>query len=297
MSVITIEHLTKDYGGNKGVFDLSFNVDKGEIFGFLGPNGAGKTTTIRHLLGLLNSNSGHCAINGLNCRTKQAEIQRELGYLPGEIALFDDMTGSTFLKFMRKLRGIDNTTRIDELIDMFELNPKGRIKRMSKGMKQKVAIVAAFMHNPSVLILDEPTSGLDPLMQNRFIQLIQEEKQKGSTIIMSSHSFEEVERTCDRAAIIKDGRLITIESVESLKSSRKKSYSITFETITEAECYASENPIVSRSNNIVKVEFDSDMQSFIAKLSTYRITAIDHLTQSLEDLFMNYYGKGGQNNV
>ncbi|WP_235601380.1 ABC transporter ATP-binding protein [Tissierella sp. P1] len=203
MSVITVSNLTKDYGKNRGIFDLSFEIHKGEVFGYLGPNGAGKTTTIRHLLGFLNADKGECHIGQLNCRTDAEQIQRDLGYLPGEIAFFDDMSGIGYLKFIANMRGMKNFEKMNELISYFELDPSGRIKKMSKGMKQKIGIVSAFMHDPSTLILDEPTSGLDPLMQNKFIELILNEKSKGKTILMSSHSFEEVERTCDRIGIIK----------------------------------------------------------------------------------------------
>ena len=168
MSAISINNLTRDYGNNKGIFDVSFNVEKGEVFGFLGPNGAGKTTTIRHLMGFIKPKMGSCSINDLDCFSKASEIQKTLGYIPGEISFFDDMSGLAFLNFLEKFRGLSKS-RKDELIEYFELNPKGKIKKMSKGMKQKIGIVAAFMHDPDILILDEPTSGLDPLMQKKFI--------------------------------------------------------------------------------------------------------------------------------
>lgn len=196
MSVIALSHITKDYGGGHGVFDVSFAVEQGEVFGFLGPNGAGKTTTIRQLMGFLAPDSGTCTINGLDCRTQTAAIQKNMGYIPGEPALPDDIRGGEFIRFLAAYRGMRGTGRAGELCERFELDASGRIRRMSKGMKQKVAIVCALMHDPAVLILDEPTSGLDPLMQNRFIDLILEEKQRGKTVLMSSHMFEEVERTC-----------------------------------------------------------------------------------------------------
>ena len=170
MNMINIENLTRDWGGGKGVFDLSFQVGKGEAFGFLGPNGAGKTTTIRHLMGFIKSKSGRCTIKGLDCWTASDKIQKNLGYIPGEINFFDDMSGMEFLNFIAKYRGINTESRQQELLEYFELNPKGKIKKMSKGMKQKIGIVAAFMHDPEILILDEPTSGLDPLMQKMCIR-------------------------------------------------------------------------------------------------------------------------------
>ncbi|HUM56216.1 MAG TPA: ATP-binding cassette domain-containing protein, partial [Bacillota bacterium] len=198
MSVIEIKDLTRDYGNYKGVFDVSFSVNESEVFGFLGPNGAGKTTTIRHLMGFLKPQKGICTIAGMDCWQDSAGIQEKLGYIPGEMEFFSDMTGREFLSFLEKYRGIKANGRKNELLERFELDAKGKLKKMSKGMKQKVGIVAAFMHDPGVLILDEPTSGLDPLMQNRFINLILEEKKRGKTILMSSHMFEEVERTCHR---------------------------------------------------------------------------------------------------
>ncbi|HAX73652.1 MAG TPA: ABC transporter ATP-binding protein, partial [Firmicutes bacterium] len=264
MSVIKIQHLTKDYGNHKGLFDLSFEVSKGEVFGYLGPNGAGKTTTIRHLLGFLSPDNGTCEINGLNCRTQAATIQKELGYLPGEIAFFDDMTGMQFLKFMAQMRGMKDFSKAQRLIEQFELDTKVRIKKMSKGMKQKVGIICAFMHDPQVLILDEPTSGLDPLMQNKFVELILEEKQRGKTIIMSSHSFEEVERTCDRVGIIKSGELVTIESVSTLKASQRKVYVLTFESEAAASQFANEPvEVVSVKQNEVHVSVNGSLPEFL----------------------------------
>ena len=182
MSVINIQNLTRDYGSKKGVFDVSIQVEKGEVFGFLGPNGAGKTTTIRHLMGFINPKIGSCQIDGLDCWKNHDEIQKRLGYIPGEINFFDDLTGKEFLKFVADYRDVGKDNRMQEMIERFELDTRSKIKKMSKGMKQKLGIVAAFMHDPDILILDEPTSGLDPLMQNRFVELIAEEKKKGKTI-------------------------------------------------------------------------------------------------------------------
>ena len=295
MSVIQINNLTKDYWNNKGVFDLSFSIPKGEVFGFLGPNGAGKTTTIRHLLGFLNSDKGECFINDINCREKQAEIQKELGYLPGEIAFMDEMTGINYLKFIARLRGMSDFTKMNELIEFFELDPSGRLKKMSKGMKQKIGIVSAFMHNPKVLILDEPTSGLDPLMQSKFVDLIKKEKEEGKTILMSSHSFEEVERTCDRVGIIKQGKLVAVEEIETLKSSQRKTYIIKFEDLQQVESFINEDfEIVSKINNSVTVSIIGAVSPLIKSLAKYDVVSIDVKLQTLEDLFMHFYG--GDNN-
>lgn len=298
MSMIEIHNLTKDYGNSKGIFDVTFQIEKGEVFGFLGPNGAGKTTTIRHLLGFLNSDSGSCTINELNCRTNAHMIQRSLGYLPGEMPTVDDMTGIQLVKFIAELRGIKDLKKAHELMERFELDPKGRIKKMSKGMKQKIGIVCAFMHDPEILILDEPTSGLDPLMQNRFVELVLEEKQKGKTILMSSHMFEEVERTCDRVGIIRQGKLVAVDDIDTLKASKRKNYIVTLATEQEAQAFTQEKlNIVSVHKNVVTVSLQGDITPFIQTLANHKVVNLDVASQSLEEVFMNYYGNGGQRNV
>lgn len=293
---ICVNGLTKDYGNNKGVFNVSFKVKSGEVFGFLGPNGAGKTTTIRHILGFLNADKGSCKIGNYECRKDSAIIQKTLGYIPGENAFFDDMKGMEFLKFMANLRGQKDLTRMNELIDFFELDPNGRIKKMSKGMKQKVGIVCAFMHNPSILILDEPSSGLDPLMQNKFIQLVIEEKNRGKTILLSSHSFEEVERTCDRVGIIRKGILVTEQTVDALKKSERKLYIVSFEDTMTANKFASQTSgVVSQHENQVTVSVSDDFTPFVHALGEQKIIGLTAVQQSLEEIFMGYYG--GENNV
>lgn len=266
MSVISIEGLTRNYGGGKGIFGLSFLVGDGEVFGFLGPNGAGKTTTIRHLMGFIRPMTGKCSIGGLDCWEDSARIHRDLGYIPGEISFFDDMSGSEFLDFVGRCRGLHGPGRRKELLERFELDPKGKIKRMSKGMKQKLGITSAFMHDPMTLILDEPTSGLDPLMQGRFIELIAEEKAQGKTVLMSSHIFDEVERTCDRVGIIRDGRLTVVDSVEALRERHMRSYSVALSTEDEAAAFA---------------------RDFGGRQDGRKVTLA--AKQSLEDIFMHYY--------
>lgn len=267
MSVIEIKNLTRDYGKGRGIFNVSFQVNKGEVFGFLGPNGAGKTTTIRHLMGFIQNQSGNCTINGMDCWKESAKIQRTLGYISGEIHFFDDMTGTEFLNFVSKYRGVLNAQKQRDLLDRFELDPKGKIKKMSKGMKQKLGIVTAFMHDPEILILDEPSSGLDPLMQNRFVELIDEEKAKGKTILLSSHIFEEVERTCDRIGIIRNGKLVTVDSVETLRQCHVRTYHLTLNTPEEAASFAKDFDGVASGVNV----------SITSK-------------QKLESIFMDYYG-------
>ncbi len=295
MNVIEINNITKDYGKNKGVFDLSFQVQKGEVFGYLGPNGSGKTVTIRHLLGFIKAEQGTCTIHNMDCRTEAATIQKSLGFLPGEIAFFDDMTGMQFLKFMASMRKMTDFSKMEQLISFFELDPHGKIKKMSKGTKQKIALVCAFMHDPQVLILDEPTSGLDPLMQNKFIELILQEKARGKTILMSSHSFEEVERTCDRIGIIRAGRLVAVETVAALKRAQRKTYIVTFDNNNSASLFAEENiHVVSIHNNVVHVVVHGEMNAFIAAMAKYDVVSIDVETSNLEDLFLQFYGGEGQ---
>ena len=219
--MIQVEALTLQYPNGKGIRDVSFRVEEGQVMGYLGPNGAGKTTTIRCLLGFSRADRGFCRIKGLDCRLQAPQIQRFLGYLPGEIAFPEGMTGRQFLGFLCEMRGMKGAGRQKELEELFEMDLTGKIKRFSKGMKQKTGIIAAFMHDPQVLILDEPTSGLDPLMQSRFTDLILSEKKRGKTILMSSHMVEEVEKTCGQVAIIKDGRLVMKGSMDSMKSEKQ----------------------------------------------------------------------------
>lgn len=217
MDVIKISHLTKDYGDSKGVFDVSVTIKQGEVYGYLGPNGAGKSTTMRHLMGFSKPQKGTVTIFGMDAWTQQKEIQKRVGYLPGEIALPNDMTGLSYLKMIAKMRSMKDFSYATELLDYFEINPKAGIKRMSKGMNQKIAIVAAFMHKPDLLLLDEPTSGLDPLMQKKFIDLVERANKAGATVIMSSHIFEEVGKTCDRIGMIRQGKLIKELPVDELR--------------------------------------------------------------------------------
>lgn len=267
MSVIRVENLTRDYGGGRGIFGLSFEVKEGEVFGYLGPNGAGKTTTIRHLMGFIKSLSGACSVGGLDCWQSSAQIQKSLGYIPGEISFFDDMTGTEYLRFVTAYRGRKNGSRQKELLELLELDPRGKIRKMSKGTRQKLGIVAALMHDPDILVLDEPTSGLDPLMQNRFIDLIRGEKKRGKTILLSSHMFEEVERTCDRIGIIREGRLVTVDAVETLRERHLRPYTVQLATEEEAAAFAEDFGGV-RDGSTVTV----------------------FARQSLETIFLHYYG-------
>lgn len=289
--------LTVTYPGGKGVFELDFMVNKGEVMGYLGPNAAGKTTTIRALLGFMPPDSGSCSIGGLDCFTKAPEIQRSLGYIPGEIAFLEDMKGDEFLRFMHDMRGTKDTTKQKRLMEMFELEPKGEIRKFSKGMKQKLGIITAFMHDPEILVLDEPSSGLDPLMQNRFIDLIMEEKKLGKTILMSSHIFEEVERTCDNVLIIKDGRIIRQSDVRTLKTSQRKGFVIQPQDVAAASGILQAegfNVTVSPGGTLEVFVTGERMDKFIKTAAKFTVLNFEGMSQSLEDVFMQFYGREGE---
>lgn len=289
--MIEIKNLTQIYPSGKGIFDLNFTVKKGEVFGYLGPNGAGKTTTIRNILGFSNATEGQVTIQNQDARKHAAELQRIIGYLPGEIAFFDNMTGMEFLTFVGQMRSLKDLKKRDALIERFQLDATGKIKKMSKGMKQKVAIVAAFMHDPEVLILDEPTSGLDPLMQNIFLDLVLEEKKLGKTIIMSSHIFDEVEKVCDRAGIIKEGKLVAIEEVNELKAMKTETFILTTSQPEDFHLISESGLKVQRKYNKLYVEKTTDFPKFFEILSKCHITSIETKQQSLEEIFMKYYGE------
>lgn len=295
MNIIEISHITKDYGQKRGVFDVSFSVKEGEVLGFLGPNGAGKTTTIRQLMGFIKPDSGSLSILGMDCFQEADKIQKSLGYLPGEIAFIDSMNGMEFIRFVAKMKKMKDFSRAQELIKMFELNASGKLKKMSKGMKQKIGIVCAFM-NPeaNILILDEPTSGLDPLMQNRFVELVLSEKEQGKTILMSSHMFEEIERTCDRAAIIRKGQLVAVEKMEKLREGQKKIIDVTFLETAMAKSFASAllNASYQAGSKTVTAEVSTNIDSFVKKASEYTLTDLVVRTQSLEEFFLHFYGEG-----
>lgn len=290
--MIEVEKLSKVYANGKGIFDVSLSVAEGEVFGFLGPNGAGKTTAIRVLMGFTNATSGRCSIGGLNCRTDAATIQRKLGYVPGEIAFLDNMTGKQFMDFMSDMRGTKGTKLRDQLIERFELESDRKIRKMSKGMKQKVGLITAFMHDPEVLILDEPTSGLDPLMQRRFVELIREEKRRGKTILMSSHMFDEVDRTCERAAIIREGRIVAIEDIASLKSSLRKSYLVSVSDAADIDkIKLSGLEYRVTDDHRIEIFVSNDYGKMLSTLAECKVTSLDAPAQALEQIFIRFYGK------
>lgn len=301
MSVIEVNHLTKDYGSGRGVFDVSFKVNKGEVFGFLGPNGAGKSTTIRHLMGFSKPNSGETKIFGEPTFDHYYEILNKVGYIPGEIALPQGLTGWQFIRMMQDLQKIHNEDKLNELLELFELDDislRGETKRMSLGVKRKLAIVTAFMSDPEVLILDEPTSGLDPVMQEVFIEFILREKERGKTILLSSHIFTEVDATCDRIAIIKDGHVVSEFVANDLKHAKQKNYEIKFaddkmcKEFVQSQKQSNVLQIlnVDEANHKVLISTNDDsINEVIDLLSHYEMNEFTNIKETLEDYFMKFY--------
>lgn len=293
MSEIIIQHLTKNYGQGRGIFDVSATVKQGECYGFLGPNGAGKSTTIRHLMGFSKPQAGTTFINGKNTWENAASLQKEVGYLPGEVALPTGMTGTQFLNMMGKMRGLKDTRYLNALLDRFQLDPNLDLKKMSLGTKRKLAVVTAFMHDPEILILDEPTSGLDPVMQEIFIAYILAEKKRGKTIFLSSHIFHEIDAACDRIAIIKDGKIVSEFDPVLLKKERDKVYRVTFSDLNQWQAFtalpysfASQNQKKLRAKVQLK---NSDLQLFMKDLAKFHVADFTEFPFSLEDYFMKFY--------
>ena len=293
--VIELKGLKKDYGNGRGVFDVSFSVERGEVFGFLGPNGAGKTVTMRNLMGFIRPDEGTVSIDGLNCFSQRSRIQERLGYLPGEIACMDEMTGAAFLEFMARMKKLRDRTRMNQLVEYFELDPARRIRKMSKGTKQKVGLVCAFMTSPDIVLLDEPTSGLDPLMQSRFIDLVLEEKRRGATILLSSHLFDEVERTCDRVAFIRAGRMAAVERMDDVRKSRKRVFAVTFADEAARDRFAQAHPDARKQGAAsVEAAVAGNPDAFVKDLAAYDIVDLAEREQTLEELFMHLYGTTNQ---
>ena len=226
--VIKVQNLTKDYGQGRGVFDLNFDIYKGEMLGFVGSNGAGKTTTIRNIMGFLKPDHGVITINGLDSWKDSEKTKKYIGYVPGEIAFPDLKTGTDFIKSQAEFLGLTDMSYANYLIEKLQLDPSANLKRMSKGMKQKTAIVVALMTNPDIIILDEPTTGLDPLMRVAFLEIIKAEKDKGKTILISSHLYEELEKDCDRVILINKGKIVDIAVMNEIKNRPISDYKIEF---------------------------------------------------------------------
>jgi len=293
MACIDINGLTKDYGQGRGIFDLTLSVEEGETFGFVGINGAGKTTTIRHLMGFLNPESGKATIRGMDCWKEAAKIKRLVGYIPGEIAFPDAETGEIFLKNQMEILGYNDMEYCKYVCDKLQLDTSANLKRMSKGMKQKTAIAAAFMKSPDILILDEPTTGLDPLMRDNFIELIKEQKALGHTIFMSSHIFEEIEVTCDRVALIKNGKLVAITSMNDIRHNQNKTYKIEFKDEESYQNFATLNyETINIKPEQLQVTIninDSQIGKLMQDLKSCNVLFFKEIKHSLEEYFHNVF--------
>lgn len=295
MPIIEIKKIYKDYGNQKGVFDVTLSVDQGEVFGYLGPNGAGKTVTIRAMLGFIKPNSGEVFIEGASSWKNPEIVNANIGYLPGEIYFPKSMTGIEFLKWSASMKGTKNLEKAYELLDELQLNPNIEVKKMSKGMKQKLGIVNALMHDCPILILDEPTNGLDPLMQETFVNIINREKKAGKTIFMSSHMFSEVEKTCDKVAIIKQGEIIAQVDIEEFKKPKVKTYEIKYTLKGEAKKFYSQNmqldyveTMFDKNKLFIRVK-DENITDLLRILSNYNIAYLSEIKMTLEDFFMKFY--------
>lgn len=293
MSFIDISNLTKDYGKGRGVFNINLSIEKGEVFGFVGTNGAGKTTTIRQMMGFLKPQSGSATINGMDCWKDSAELKTMIGYIPGEIAFPDAPTGTEFIKRQAELIGLQDLSYAESIIKKLQLDPTANLKRMSKGMKQKTAIVAALMADPEILILDEPTTGLDPLMRAEFVDILKEEKKKGKTIFMSSHMFEEVEHTCDKVALIKDGKIIAVKPTTEVKHNEEKVYKLEFHTQEDYERFLTEPFKISEmresQNQVIVNVHDREINTFLKALKGFNIKFITEIKYTLEKYFNSLY--------
>jgi ABC-2 type transport system ATP-binding protein len=290
-SAIESEGLTKDYGEGRGVFDLALDVRAGEVYGYLGPNGAGKTTTIRLLLDLIRPSSGSARLFGLDVRRDGAAIKHRLGYLPGDLALYERLTSLELLRYLANLRGGSGRNEIESLAERFDLDLARPIGELSTGNRQKVGLVQAFMHRPEVLILDEPTAGLDPLMRNEFHRLAREVADEGRSVFLSSHVLAEVEREADRVGIVRDGRLVAVESVGELKERALRRLEIHFSRPVPTDAF-------ERLAGIREARFDGSVGHFevegavdelIKAAARFEVVSIRSHEPSLEEIFLAYY--------
>jgi len=292
MNVIEIKNLTKNYGKARGITDVSFNVQQGEIFGFIGPNGAGKSTTIRTLLSLIYPTSGSATIFGKDCVEFGPEIKKEIGYLPSEVFYYDNMKVIELLKYSASFYKKDCSKRIKELAEIMDLDLNKKIDDLSFGNKKKVGIVQGLLHEPKLIILDEPTSGLDPLMQQKFFDLLEEENKKGATILLSSHILSEVQRLCNRVAIIKEGKIIKVEKISTLQENNHKKFKIEIKSKID-DAYFNINGVsaLDIKGNIINFLFRGNINLIMKKISEIQISNLWIEEPDLEEIFMHYYEK------
>lgn len=293
MKVIKTSGLTKFYGDAPGIIDLDLEIDEGEIFGFLGPNGAGKSTTIRLLFNFLMPSRGSATVFGLDIVKDSVEIRRRTGYLPGDLSLYERMTAREVLLYFANLRGIDTRQRVAELAERFELDLDRRIRDYSTGNRQKVGLVNAFMHNPELLILDEPTSGLDPLMQQEFHSLVEETRNEGKTVFLCSHILPEVERLADRVGVVREQRLVTVETIESFKSRARSSVTIVFvghpDPATFERIEAVVEVKVRNGGNTLDLTIEGPIDAVLKRAAEYETVSITSQASDLEEVFLSYY--------
>ena len=295
-ALIETEHLTKRYGAARGIDDLSLAVDAGEVFGFLGSNGAGKTTTIRTLLDLQHPTSGHARIFGLDSRIASRQIRARLGNLPGDFSCDPQLTGREFLGFCAEIRGLDGLGSATALAERFEADLDRRIGELSRGNRQKVGLIQALFHDPELLLLDEPTTGLDPLMQEEFLAVVTEFRQRGGTVFLSSHDLAEVERVCDRVAIIRAGRLAAVENVAEMRSRAYRHVVIAFAGPADRAAFA-------QLGGVSELHADGDRLTFkvtgaldpvIKEAARHTVLDMELTEPTLEELFLTYYGRGAE---
>lgn len=289
--IISVKNLTKDYKKGRGIFDVTFDVYKGEVFGYCGTNGSGKTTTLRHLMGFLKPDKGSVTIKGYDAYKQAEQIKKYVGYLPGEIAFPEVKNGTEFLKIQADMVGLKNMDRATEIINALQLDPTANVRRMSKGMKQKTALVAAFMHQPEIIILDEPTTGLDPLMREEFKKIIKQEKERGTTIIMSNHMFDELEETCDRIAFIKNGKIIDICDMNALHNLPYREYKIVFRNKRDYLFFnCIEDEVTSRDDlhNTMEVKIKlENLNDFVKQIENVELISFSEKRHTLEEYFLN----------
>jgi ABC-2 type transport system ATP-binding protein len=291
-AVIEIERLTKSYGPHRGIVDVDLVVNEGEIFGFLGPNGAGKTTTIRTVLDLIRPTSGHARVFGIESTVDPVAIHRRTGYIPGEFTLYDRLTGGQTMQYFANLRGGVDRAYQASLIERFDIDPKRKFKELSKGNKQKIGLVIALQHQPELLILDEPTSGLDPLVQQSFYELIREARAAGRTVFLSSHILSEVERTADRVAIIRDGRLVKVDSVDGLRDLAHHQVELRFSgpvPTAEFEGLAGVSEVQAKDHTLT-MRVSGPITPVVRAAAAYELLDFVSREPTLEETFLAQYG-------
>ena len=296
MAVIETERLTKRYGGSRGIEDVSFAVEAAEVFGFLGPNGAGKTTTIRTLLDLLHPSGGSARIFGLDSQRQSVAIRARLGNLPGDFGYGRQASGREALRLLARLRGIDGLGRAEALAERFRADLDRPLGELSRGNRQKVGLILATFHSPELLILDEPTSGLDPLMQEEFLALVAEERERGCTVFISSHELDEVERVCDRVGIVREGRLVAVERIHDLlgKARRSASVELADPAALAAELRALPGGRAGLAADGKHAAADAgDLDPVLKAIAAHRVSDMELARPTLEEVFLTFYGEGG----